>query len=288
MQPMMESPRITPWVGRLLVINAIVLLLQETLFTSPVIAAWLSFDPATAFSRPWTFFSYMFLHGGLFHLAANSLGLFVFGPTVERRLGSPRFIFYYLYCGLGGAVLSLVLALVMPIGPFIGASAAVLGMAVAFARFSPDAELVLFPIPVPIKAKTLVWLFVGLAVFGAILGRGDGIAHIAHLGGLVFGLLYFGIRNIGNERELTGVIPHQPRVPVSAAMRRSRSAQATEPQQTQRTGPTANTGAGETAEMDRVLDKISASGIGSLTAEERAFLARISQRKKEGGLGHQH
>src|SRR5690606_21372123 len=186
-----SSPRLTPWVLRLLAANAVVLLLQETLITSPRVTEWLSFDPETAFRRPWSFFSYQFLHGGLLHLLANSLGLFIFGPTVEERLGSSRFLLYYLYCGLGGAVLSLLLSAVMPIGPFIGASGAVLGLAVAFARFNPDATLVLFPIPVPIKAKSLVWIFAGLAVFGALAGGNDGIAHIAHLGGLAFGLLYF-------------------------------------------------------------------------------------------------
>lgn len=280
MQSTMESPRITPWVGRLLVINAIVLLLQETLFTSPVIAAWLSFDPATAFTRPWTFFTYMFLHGGLFHLAANSLAMFVFGPPVERRLGSARFILYYLYCGLGGAVLSLMLSLVMPIGPFIGASAAALGLAVAFARFNPDAELVLFPIPVPIKARTLVWLFVGLAIVGALVGRGDGIAHIAHLGGLVFGLLYFGIRGIGREREIGGVIPPTPRVPVSAAMRRAGPVERTGGQPQSGPSSSASRSVLEAAELDRVLDKISASGMDSLTSDERAFLESIARHRR--------
>lgn len=274
-----QTPRITPWVGRLLVINAAVLLLQQTLFTTPLITAWLNFDPATAFSRPWTFFSYMFLHGGLFHLAANSLAIFVFGPPVEQRLGSSRFIAYYIYCGLGGAILSLVLALVMPIGPFIGASAAALGLAVAFARFNPDARMVLFPIPMEIKARTLVWVLAGLAIFGAIAGSGDGIAHIAHLGGLLFGFLYFGIRGISREREVTEVIPPLPRVPVGANLHRS------EPEHTggrlrRDTPRPANNSVLEAAELDRVLDKISATGMASLTNEERAFLESIAKHRR--------
>jgi membrane associated rhomboid family serine protease len=283
-----QSPsRLTPWVVRLLAANAVVLLLQETLLTSPAITAWLRFDPDLAFQRPWTFFSYMLLHGGLFHLLANSIALFVFGPPVERRMGSSRFLFYYIYCGLGAAVLSLVLAAVMPISPFIGASGAVLGVAVAFAKFHPDAELVLFPIPVPIKAKVLVWLFAALAVAGALLGSGDGIAHIAHLGGLLFGLLYFAARGISAGPQMPEFLPTKPRVPVGAGKQHevSRSDGATAPKRRSESQPSApptpDPAAMEKQELDRVLDKISATGITSLTPEEKAFLDGVAQRKRK-------
>jgi membrane associated rhomboid family serine protease len=283
-----SSPRLTPWVVRLLAANAVVLLLQETLFTSPAITAWLRFDPDGAFQRPWTFFSYMLLHGGLFHLLANSIALFVFGPPVERRMGSSRFLLYYVYCGLGAAVLSLVLAAVMPISPFIGASGAVLGVAVAFARFYPDAELVLFPIPIPIKAKVLVWLFAAMAVLGALLGSGDGIAHIAHLGGLLFGLLYFAAKGISAGPQRPEFLPTRPRVPVGAGKQRevSRSdgATATAPKRRSESQPSAppspDPAALEKQELDRVLDKISATGIASLAPEEKAFLDGVAKRRK--------
>lgn len=279
-----QNPRLTPWVVRLLAANAVVLLLQQTLFTSSLITDWLRFDPAVAFQRPWTFFTYMFLHSGLLHLAANSLALFVFGPPVERRLGPSRFIFYYLYCGLGGAVLSLLLSTVMPIGPFIGASGAVLGLAVAYGRFNPDAELVLFPIPFPIKARTLVWLFAALAVFGAMAGGRDGIAHIAHLGGLVFGLLYFAAKGISREPEIPHVAPARPRVPVGAGRHDLSVNQSERSTQVQmRTSPPRipEPAELEAAEIDRLLDKISASGISSLSAEEKEFLDAVARRKRE-------
>lgn len=150
--------RITPWVGRLIAINAVVLLLQQTLFPSEALLDLVTFDPARALGRPWTFVTYMFVHGGLLHLVGNSIALFVFGPPVERRLGSSAFLFYYLYCGLGAAITSLLLWTVAPsfIYPFIGASGAVLGVAFAFAKFHPDAKLYVFPLPMPIKARTLV------------------------------------------------------------------------------------------------------------------------------------
>ena len=104
---MIESSdrRITFWVGRLLAINAIVLLLQQTIFTSNALADAVSFSSSLALQRPWTFITYMFVHGGILHLAANSLALFVFGPTVERHLGGRAFITYYFLCGIGAALL---------------------------------------------------------------------------------------------------------------------------------------------------------------------------------------
>ena len=283
-----SSPRLTPWVVRLLAANAVVLLLQETLFTSPRITEWLSFDPAYAFVRPWSFFTYMLLHGGLIHLLGNSLGLFIFGPSVEQRMGSSRFILYYIYCGLGAAVLSLVLAAFMPIVPFIGASGAVLGLAVAYARFNPDAELVLFPIPVPIKARTLVWIFAGLAVFGAMMGSRDGIAHIAHLGGLLFGLLFFAAKGVSAGPQMPEFLPSRPRVPVGAGKQRevSRGDGATAPKRKREVQPAAPPAPDpvqlEQQELDRVLDKISATGIASLSAEEKAFLDGVAKRRKNG------
>ena len=162
------SQRITPWVGRLIIANAVVLLLRMTLFTSPELLQALQFSPDNALIRPWTFVSYMFVHAGLLHLLANMLMLYVFGTAVESRMGSRNFITFYLFCGIGAAVFSLLLAGVMPVGGFVGASGAVLGVAVAFAYFWPDAELIVFPIPVPIKARTLV---IGLVVLDVIASR---------------------------------------------------------------------------------------------------------------------
>ena len=84
----LPCPRVTPWVGRIIAANAVVLLLMQTLFTSPALQEALAFDPAYVATRPWTFFTYFFVHGGLLHLLFNSLGLFVFGTAVETRMGS--------------------------------------------------------------------------------------------------------------------------------------------------------------------------------------------------------
>ena len=142
------SNRITPWVLRLIIANAVVLLLMRTVFTSAALAEALAFSPGGALHRPWTFLSYMFVHAGLLHLLGNMLMLYVFGTAVEGRMGSRAFVLYYLLCGVGAAVFALGLSGVMAVSPFIGASGAVLGVALAFAMYWPDAELVVFPIPV--------------------------------------------------------------------------------------------------------------------------------------------
>src|SRR4051812_35546283 len=190
---MKSSPsfRITPWVGRIIIANAVVLLLLMTLFTSADLFQALQFSPRTALTRPWTFVSYMFVHAGLLHLLGNMLMLFVFGTAVESRMGSRNFLLYYLFCGVGAAVFSLLLATVLPVGGFVGASGAVLGVAVAFAMFWPDAELIVFPIPMPIKARPLVIGLVVVDVLASRLWPNDGVAPLAPVGGALFGSLFF-------------------------------------------------------------------------------------------------
>ena len=276
--------RITPWVGRLLAANAVVLLLQQTIFTSDYLTQLLSFSSTVALQRPWTFVTYMFVHGGIFHLAANSLALFVFGPAVERRLGSPTFIFYYLYCGIGAAIFSMLLHSVnLGADPFVGASGAIIGVAYAFSRIQPDAQLLVFPIPVPIRAR---WLILMLAAFDVIglFSLNDGIAHGAHLGGLLSGALYFVLRGIARPADPMPISsPRRARTGSGARRRRRHQtsiaphAEAALPHPAHDPQPRRGE---ETAEIDRVLDKISATGLDSLTAEERRFLDAVARRRR--------
>lgn len=289
---MYETPlgRITPLVGRLLAINAVVLLLQQTLFTSPDFYRVLRFDPALAFDRPWTFGTYMFLHGGLLHLLGNSLALIVFGPPVERRLGGRLFFLYYLFCGFGAAVVSLVLFQLVPtfIDPFVGASGAILGVALAFAKFHPDVELLVFPFPAPIRARTLVIALAALDVVGAVL-RLDNVAHVAHLGGMAFGWLFFATQRGQRSEEPPRMAPLRPRVTVASQGTATTSGRSTAPLRGPRPEPAPATPVtpiqqpavdGEALEIDRVLDKISATGIASLTAEERTFLDSVARKRR--------
>jgi membrane associated rhomboid family serine protease len=270
------SSRVTPWVLRLIIANAVMLLLMRTIFISPALADALAFSPASALRQPWSFFSYMFVHAGLLHLLGNMLMLFVFGTAVESRMGSRAFILYYLLCGVGAAVFSLGLSAIMPVGPFVGASGAVLGVALAFAIYWPDAELIVFPIPMPIRAKTLVMLLVGLDVLFYFLTPGDGIAHLAHVGGVAFGYLYF--RTQGFSRRS----PHPPpRAVERVVMVQSGAAEPEHHTPVTPARPLRRVEADPVAaEVDRVLDKISEKGIASLTPAERRFLDEVAKQKK--------
>jgi membrane associated rhomboid family serine protease len=270
------SSRITPWVLRLIAANAVVLLLMRTIFISPELASALAFTPADALREPWTFLTYMFVHAGLLHLLGNMLMLFVFGTAVESRMGSRAFILYYLLCGLGAAVFSLALSSVMNVGPFVGASGAVLGVALAFAIYWPDAELAVFPIPVPIRARTLVALLVGLDVFFAFLAPSDGVAHLAHVGGVVFGYLYFRMQGLSRRSPQP-----PPRAVERVVMVQSGSAEPERRTPVTPARPRRRVDADPVAaEVDRVLDKISEKGIASLTPAERRFLDEVSKQKK--------
>jgi membrane associated rhomboid family serine protease len=277
---MKSSPsyRITPWVGRLIIANAVVLLLRLTLFTSPEIVQALQFAPQTAFTHLWTFVTYMFVHAGLLHLVGNMLMLYVFGTAVESRMGSRNFILYYLFCGVGAAVFSLLLAGIVPVGAFVGASGAVLGVAVAFAYFWPDAELIVFPFPFPIKARTLV---IGLVVLDIIASRvwpNDGIAHLAHVGGALFGFIFFRAQWWLSRRGPSEPARSVERVVMvqsgSAEPERRTPVTPMRPRRRPDADPV-------TAEVDRVLDKISERGISSLTPAERRFLDEVAKKKKQ-------
>jgi membrane associated rhomboid family serine protease len=267
----------TPWVRRLMVANLVVFLLQNTVVLSlPLV---FGFIPLQAFARPWTFLTYMFVHQGVLHLAFNMLALYVFGPPVEERLGGRAFIGYYVLCGLGGAALSFLLMQVVPVHLVVGASGAVLGLAFAFAWHWPNEPIFVFPLPEPIPAKWLVTFAIAidliLAWVGARSGTSDGVAHLAHLGGIGTGFAWLKIRDwrLGQaERQLRavgapGVLVH----PAAQAARGSDPAikpRRPAPDRTQ-------------AEINRVLDKISARGIGSLTPAERRFLAEMSKKMRD-------
>ena len=267
--------RMTPWVGRLIAANAVVLLLLMTLLTSPEVISALQFDPKMALARPWTFVTYMFVHGGLLHLFGNVLMLYIFGSAVESRMESRRFILYYLYCGVGAAIFELGLSGIMGVSPFIGASGATLGVALAFAMYWPDAEVLVFPIPLPITARTLVMVLVGLDVFFAVVARNDGVAHLAHVGGVLFGYMFFRLQALSRGRPAS-----PPRTVERVVMVQSGSAEQERRTSVPPVSPRRVDNDPVAAEVDRVLDKISQQGIASLTPAERRFLDEVSQQKK--------
>lgn len=269
----------TPWVRRLVVANLVVFLLQHTVFLN--LPSAYGFAPLEAFARPWTFVTYLFVHVGVLHLAFNMLALFWLGSAVEERLGGAAFIGYYLWCGLGGAVLSYALMLVVPVTLVVGASGAIYGVAYAFARFWPDRPMYVFPLPEPIPAKWLVTFLVALSLVLPLLGARDGVAHLAHLGGFAAGFLVLTVQDLRLARAERHVRrASQPGVLVHPAARAARSGRPDAGRAGVPTRPRPRSGDAPQAEIDRVLDKISAQGMGSLTPAERKFLAETSRRMR--------
>jgi membrane associated rhomboid family serine protease len=144
----------------------------------------------------WRIVTYMFMHGGLFHILFNMLALWMFGVELERMWGSRYFLKYYFVCGIGGALTMLALGL-LPVPAFsslysaltIGASGAVYGILLAFALYFPNAPIILFFV-FPVPARYAVMIMGGIALLSSMEATGGGVAHAAHLGGLVAGYLY--------------------------------------------------------------------------------------------------
>jgi membrane associated rhomboid family serine protease len=277
------APRLTPWVIRILALMAGVQLVLETILTSPSVTAALAFDPHGWFARPWTVVTYAFVHGGLFHLLFNGLALFAFGPTVERRLGGPAFLLYYVYSLLGAALFAAALDRVYAVPPFIGASGAVLGVILAYSVIHPDREIITFPIPIPIRARTFVFIIAFYDLCGILFLRSvfqDGIAHEAHLGGLFFGWVFFRMQGMRGQFDTPGAPPPRPveRRVLAGRIDVGDTSPLPRPQAPARPPAIDQT----QAELDRVLDKISATGMQSLTAAERKFLDEVAKKKADG------
>ena len=268
---------VTPWVKKLLIANGVAFLLTAVI---PGLREQLIFIPALIFPRFWTIATYMFVHVGLFHLLFNMLALFFFGPPLEERWGSRTFVRFYFLAGAGGALLSLL----FPNQAIAGASGAVYGIMVAFAMYWPENPIYIWGI-LPVKAKWLVAFLVGLSTFYAISGGQAGTAHLAHLGGAIAAFAYLRSPWAPSEWGNSYGRPKKRRRPrtwnVLAGLSR---ADETARESAEEQKPTVNAAARREEahrtldEVDRILDKISADGISSLTEEERTQLEDASKR----------
>lgn len=137
------------------------------------------------------FVTYMFLHGSLSHLFFNMFALWMFGRTLEYELGSRRFLVYYMVCGIGAALLQMMVAWLSQEYAFtmLGASGAVMGLLLAFGVMHPNEQIFIIPFPFPIKAKWFVIGYVILELFQGWGGFDAGVAHFAHVGGMLWGWL---------------------------------------------------------------------------------------------------
>ena len=144
-----------------------------------------SFDPPF---RPWQLLTYGFLHGGLGHIFFNMFGLWMFGRDLERLMGPQRFLIYFLTCVIGAGIVQLVVAGMQGgLYPTVGASGGVFGILLAYALAFPNRTVMLLFPPIPMKAKYFVLGYGVLELYLGVSGTAPGIAHFAHLGGMLFG-----------------------------------------------------------------------------------------------------
>lgn len=136
----------------------------------------------------WQLVTYLFLHGGLLHIGFNMLALWMFGTELESLWGTNRFTRFYFITGIGAAICS-TLADWNSFTPIIGASGAIYGLLAAYGILFPERTILLYFV-IPIKAKYFVILMGLLAFWSSITASGSGVAHVAHLGGMLFGWLY--------------------------------------------------------------------------------------------------
>ena len=266
--------------------------------------------------RIWQFFTYMFMHGGFTHILMNMFMLWMFGMVVENVWGPRKFLFYYIVCGVGAGLCQelaqyatyLVEGLanfdsvrvgttVLPMDVYlnmmntVGASGAIYGVLLAFGMLFPEERMFIIPIPVPIKAKWIIMGSIVVELFSAIGTSNDGVAHLAHLGGMLFGFIlirywkkhpYSGYGDFGMNRG------HQFFDRMKNTWEQ-RGGHDTRNATNGNSGSWSNTSQSNNAnnrsdwdynaqkkqqqeEVDRILDKIRKSGYDSLTKDEKQKL----------------
>jgi membrane associated rhomboid family serine protease len=150
------------------------------------------FYPTTPWFKVWQPLSYMFMHGGFWHIFFNMYSLFIFGKAVEQIIGRQRFTILYFAAGFAAAAAQLGVQALDPAlqgVPTVGASGCVYGIIIAFAMIFPEARLTLIFPPVTLSAKWMAIVFIGIELFTGITGTQAGVAHFAHLGGALIGWL---------------------------------------------------------------------------------------------------
>lgn len=234
--------------------------------------AWGHFSTARAFLglEVWRFITFQFLHANLMHLVFNMLGLVFVGGLVEQYLGSKRYAAFYLTCGVFGALLYLLLNLVGNLvpgarvpgllfdntyTPLVGASAGIFGVLMAAAFIAPGATVMIFGV-IPMKMRTAVYGFALIALANLLTGGSNQGGDAAHIGGAIAG--YFFIRRTHLLRDFFDVLGDSR----AAAAGTSRAGRVDEP---------------DRIEIDRILAKVSANGLGSLSGAERETLRRASR-----------
>lgn len=247
---------------------------------------WGHFSTATILQgQVWRFITFQFLHANVMHLFFNMLGLYVFGPTVERYLGGQRYLAFYLVTGIFGGVMYLLLNLLgnvaylmgmpaipgllfhMTTTPLIGASAGVFGVIMACAKIEPETVVQLIIPPIALKMRTFAYGFVVLSMFQLFMGAKNAGGEAAHLGGAIAG--YFFIRNAHLLQDFFDVFTD--------------SRKPAKPGESGRGWAWLRGNSPTDAEVDRILEKVRTSGVASLSETERRALARDTERLRGRG-----
>ncbi len=199
-----------PVTKNLIIINVIVFL-ASLLNENFMIGTFALFYPTSPYFHWWQVVTHMFMHGGFWHIFFNMYTLLIFGGVVERILGSKKFLFFYFICGLGavalhlgveylqmqsymqGAALGNATAIqniaLIKNTPTVGASGAIYGVLMGYAMLFPESRMTLLFPPVTLSAKWMVVIFAAIELFTGVTGLSAGIAHFAHLGGMLIGWL---------------------------------------------------------------------------------------------------
>ena len=202
-----------PVVKNLIIINGLVYMVTALLPVGDTIMQYCALSLGTPYFHTYQFITYMFLHANFEHIFFNMFALWMFGRTLEQVWGPKRFLFYYMVCGIGaGLVQELVQYIqyvtelsqydsvntgiaVIPMAEYlnlmttVGASGAIYGILLAFGMLFPNSQMFVFPIPFPVKAKYCVMGYAALEIFLGLGASTDGVAHFAHLGGMIFGFI---------------------------------------------------------------------------------------------------
>jgi membrane associated rhomboid family serine protease len=232
--------------------------LAQLLLADRLLQELFALDTARPFEA-WRWVSYIFLHGGVVHLLFNLFAIWMFGSDLEERLGTGRFVAYFLFTGAGAALSVVLVDRFLGRETFVvGASGAVFGLLLAYGVLFAErviTMLVFFVLPVSLKAKHFVLIFgVVELLFG--MSGGDRVSHVAHLGGMLFGLLYLK-SPVGSALARRPGLFRGLRARLEAAGR-----------------------ARDDRRMDELLAKVNERGIGSLSEREKSFLHRMSRRKR--------
>jgi membrane associated rhomboid family serine protease len=267
------SQTLTPMVRNLLIINAAFYAIQ-LFFAHPgsnsIFMRWLALWPPMVLHdfAIWQLLTYQFLHGSFFHILFNLFALWMFGCEVERVLGARKFLLFYLVSGAGAGLFHLLFNAHAMV-PVIGASGAIYAVLVAFALLFPNRVITLllfFVLPIEIKAKYLVAIFLAISLFSgmesSLFGASDGVAHLAHLGGALTGFILLRGGPILND----AVFEFRKRM----QWRRMAAQNRLQARKTARS-----------AEIDRLLDRINEIGYDALSKEEKETLLKNSKHTKE-------